>query len=76
MDRLYYTLIDSCTESVRLSTALSRNADYKEVVKEVSDPLIQTCIRHANALNQMLNEIIRRQRDANDGVKTVCATPQ
>ena len=65
MDRVYYTLIDSCTEAVRLSTALMRNADYKEVIKEATDPFMVDCCRQVSRLLQNLQEVINRQEYVN-----------
>lgn len=65
MDRAYYHLIDKCTEAVRLSTAIVRNADYKEAIRTATDPLMLDCCRRAEDLRRILEEVINRQEYAN-----------
>ena len=65
MDRVYYELIDMCTEAARLSTAIMRNADYKEPIKVATDPLMLDCCTEANRFLQYLKEVLNRQEYAN-----------
>lgn len=65
MDRAYFQLVDKCTEAVRLSTAIVRNADYKEAIRTATDPLMLDCYRLAEDLRRTLEEVIKRQEYAN-----------
>lgn len=65
MDRAYYQLIDRCAEAVRLSTAIVRNADYKDVIMTATDPLMPDCFRRVEDLVRTLQEVINRQEYAN-----------
>lgn len=65
MDRAYFSLIDSCTEAVRLSTAIARNANYKEAIRTATDPFVVDCCKEAAALIRTLQEVINRQEYAN-----------
>lgn len=76
MDRVYYQLLDSCTEAVRLSSALMRNADYKEVIKAATDPFMVDCCKQVNRLLQNLQEVLNRQEYANVQSMPKCVTRQ
>lgn len=65
MDRAYYQLIDSCTEAVRLSTAIVRNANYKESIRTATDPFVIDCCKSAAGLIRTLQEVIGIQEYAN-----------
>lgn len=65
MDRAYFQLIDSCTEAVRLSTAIARNANYKEAIRTATDPFVVDCCRNAADLIRTLQELLNRQEYAN-----------
>ena len=65
MDRVYYLLIDKCNEAVRLSTAIVRNADYKEVIRKSTDPLMLDCCRQSADLIRTLQEVLNRQEYVN-----------
>lgn len=61
MDRMYFALIESAYETVRLSTAVARNANYKEVIDRVSQPLLVYALRTMMEARLCLNEIINQQ---------------
>lgn len=65
MDRAYFSLIDSCSEAVRLSTAIARNSNYKEAIRTATDPLIVDCCKEAARLIRTLQEVLNRQEYAN-----------
>lgn len=64
MDREYFQLIDICTEAVRLSTAIAKNANYKEAIRTATDLFVADCYKNAAGLIRMLNEVIERQKHA------------
>lgn len=64
MDRLYFALIEAANETVRLSTAVARNANYKEVIDRASRPLLADACRKMMEVRVCLNEIINRQEYA------------
>lgn len=65
MYRAYFSLIDSCTEAARLSTAIARNSNYKEAIRTATDPLIEDCYKDAARLIRTLQEVLNRQEYAN-----------
>lgn len=65
MDRAYFSLIDSCNEAARLSTAIARNSNYKEEIRMATDPLIVDCCKDAARLIRTLQEVLNRQEYAN-----------
>lgn len=65
MDRAYFSLIDACSEAVRLSTAIARNSNYKEEIRRATDPLIVDCCKQVEQLKRCLTEVINRQEYAN-----------
>lgn len=65
MDRVYYQLIEEAIDITRLSTAVVRNADYKQVIKAATDPLIIDAIKDLHRTNKMLQEVLNRQEHAN-----------
>ena len=64
MDRVYYHLIEDAVEITRLSTAVVKNADYKQVIKDATDPKIIDAIRQLQRTKNMLQDILNRQVDA------------
>lgn len=70
MDRAYFSLIDSCNEAVRLSTAIARNSNYKEVIRTATDPLILDCCKDASRFIKTLQEVLKRQDYAYEQLKT------
>ena len=65
MDKAYFSLIDSCNEAVRLSTAIAMNSNYKEAIMTATDPLIVDCCKDASRLIRILQEVLNRQEYAN-----------
>lgn len=65
MDRAYFTLIDTATEAVRLSTAIAMNANHKEAIRKASDPIIVDACKDASRLLRTLQEVLNRQEYAN-----------
>lgn len=65
MDRAYFTLIDTATEAVRLSTAIAMNANLKEAIRKASDPIIVDACKDASRLLRTLQEVLNRQEYAN-----------
>lgn len=64
MDRGYFQIIDSCTEAVRLSTAIARNANYQPFIEKATDPFVQECCNDAEALLRKLRQLIGVQMKA------------
>lgn len=66
LDRAYFSLIDSCSEAVKLATVIACNSNYKETIQAATDPLIVDCCKEAMRLRQTLQEVLNRQQLAND----------
>lgn len=64
MDSLYFALIEAANETVRLSTAVALNANYKEAIDRASRPLLADACRKMMEARLTLNEIINRQEYA------------
>lgn len=71
---MYYQLIETCTEDVRLATAIVKNADYKPCIKEATDPLIADAVKDAYRLQRLLQELLNRQEYANAMHTPPCGT--
>ena len=67
LDRAYFSLIDSCSEAVKLATAVACNANYKEKIQEATDDLIVDCCKEAMRLRTTLQEVLNQQKTANAG---------
>ena len=65
MDRAYYQLIEEAIDITRLTTAVVQNADYKEVIKAATDPIIIDAIKELQRTRNMLHEVLNRQEFAN-----------
>lgn len=66
MDKAYFTLIDTATEAVRLSTAIAMNANYKEAIRKASDPIIVDACKEASRIVRALQEVLNRQQHYNN----------
>lgn len=66
MDRAYFSLIDTATEAVRLSTAIAMNANHKEAIRNASDPIIVDVCKDASRLLRTLQDVLNRQQHYND----------
>lgn len=64
MDRAYYQLIEDAIEIVRLSTAIAKNADYRDEIKRATDSIIVDACREHQRVIRILNDAIRRQETA------------
>lgn len=62
LDRAYFSLIDSCSEVVKLANMIAGNANYKEEIQTATDPLIVDCCKEAARLRRTLQEVIDRQK--------------
>lgn len=65
MDRAYYQLIEEAIEITRLTTAVVQYADYKEVIKAATDPILIDAIKELQRTRNMLHEVLNRQEFAN-----------
>lgn len=65
MDRAYYQLIKECHEAIGLAIAVVQNADYKQCIKEATDPILIDTIKEVQRLKSYLNDVITRQVYAN-----------
>ena len=70
MDSVYYHLIQKCNEAMCLAIAVVKNADYKDCIKEVTDPIIIDTINQVQLLIMTLTDVLKRQEFANDKFKT------
>jgi hypothetical protein len=70
MDSVYYHLIQKCNEATRLAIAVVKNADYKDCIKEATDPIIIDTINQVQLLIMTLTDVLKRQEFANDKFKT------
>lgn len=62
LDRAYFSLIDSCSECVKMATMVACNSNYKETIQEATDQLIVDCCKEAMRLRQTLQEVIALQK--------------
>lgn len=65
MDSAYFQLIEGCNRATRLATYIAKNANYKEVIRTASDPIIVDGCKEVARLCSVLQEILNRQEYAN-----------